>query len=61
LICSCAGTRSILPDDEMSNHSGSSDESDLNSSREEIDREMTEEEAREFRRLRHEQLLEAPR
>jgi len=43
----------------MSNDSGSSDESDLNSSREEIDREMTEEEAREFRRLRREQLLEA--
>jgi hypothetical protein len=45
----------------MSNDSGSSDESDLNSSREEIDREMTEEEAREFRRLRREQLLEAAR
>ncbi len=61
MICTCAGTRSILPDDEMSNHSGSSDESDLDSSREEIDREMTEEEAREFRRLRREQLLEAAR
>jgi hypothetical protein len=45
----------------MSNDSGSSDESDLNSSREEIDREMTEEEAREFRQLRRERLLEAAR
>ena len=59
MICTCAGTRSILPDGEMSNHSGSSGESDLDSSREEIDREMTEEEAREFRRLRREQLLAA--
>jgi hypothetical protein len=62
LICTCAGTRSILPDVEMSSDSGSSDEaSDLNSSREEIDKEMTEEEAHEFRTLRRERLLEAER